>query len=209
MGIHVPLGKLKTERMVPVDTSVCTLVQRFDSFAPSILCLPMDGSWRAQAAKMRSFVNSAITCIRSAIRSDLSTRIVPHQFRHTYATEMLRAGVSFPVLMKLLGHTDPEMTMRYVDVALTDLQREFQQARANPKYLVPQPKAVISSTSLRPRWRHRFFARRSTCAGDVPPPATEGRFPRLPRPALQPPHQDPQRSAKNQHTMKNGQRLAG
>ena len=30
--------------------------------------------------------------------------------------------------------------MRYVDVALTDLQREFHQARAHPKYLVPQPK---------------------------------------------------------------------
>jgi len=60
---------------------------------------------------------------------------------------MLRAGVSFPVLMKLLGHTDPEMTMRYVDVALTDLQREFHQARSNPKYLIPQPKA--SSPQLR------------------------------------------------------------
>ena len=53
---------------------------------------------------------------------------------------MLRAGVSFPVLMKLLGHTNPEMTMRYVDVALTDLQREFHQARSHPKYLIPQPK---------------------------------------------------------------------
>jgi hypothetical protein len=60
---------------------------------------------------------------------------------------MLRAGVSFPVLMKLLGHTDPEMTMRYVDVALTDVQREFHQARTHPKYLVPQPKA--SSIPLR------------------------------------------------------------
>ena len=70
----------------------------------------------------------------------LSTRIVPHQLRHTYATEMLRAGVSFPVLMKLLGHTSPEMTMRYLDVALTDLQREFQRARSQPRHLVPQPK---------------------------------------------------------------------
>ena len=60
---------------------------------------------------------------------------------------MLRAGVSFPVLMKLLGHTDPEMTMRYVDVALTDLQREFHQARSHPKYLIPQPKT--SSPQLR------------------------------------------------------------
>ena len=28
---------------------------------------------------------------------------------------MLRAGVSLPPLMKLLGHADPEMTMRYVE----------------------------------------------------------------------------------------------
>jgi hypothetical protein len=42
--------------------------------------------------------------------------------------------------MKLLGHTDPEMTMRYVDVALTDLQREFHQARSKPRHLAPQPK---------------------------------------------------------------------
>jgi hypothetical protein len=72
----------------------------------------------------------------------LSTRIVPHQFRHSYGTEMLRAGVSFPALMKLLGHTSPEMTMRCLDVALTDLQREFELARSKPRHLVPQPKVA-------------------------------------------------------------------
>ena len=56
---------------------------------------------------------------------------------------MLRAGVSFPVLMKLLGHASPEMTMRHLDVALTDLQREFQLARSKPRHLVPQPKAPL------------------------------------------------------------------
>jgi hypothetical protein len=53
---------------------------------------------------------------------------------------MLRSRVSFPVLMKLLGHVDPAMTMRYVDVALTDLEREFQLARSKPRHLAPQPK---------------------------------------------------------------------
>ena len=67
--------------------------------------------------------------------------------RHTYATEMLRSGVSFPVLMKLLGHVNPEMTMRYVDVTLIDLQREFQLARSKPRHLAPQPKT--SSAPLR------------------------------------------------------------
>jgi len=47
--------------------------------------------------------------------------------------------------MKLLGHVDPEMTMRYVDVALTDLEREFQLARSHPRHLASQPK--LSSAS--------------------------------------------------------------
>ena len=48
--------------------------------------------------------------------------------------------------MKLLGHTDPEMTMRYVEVALTDLQREFELARSKPRHLIPQPKTPFTST---------------------------------------------------------------
>lgn len=56
---------------------------------------------------------------------------------------MVRAGVSLPALMKLLGHVNPEMTMRYVEVASTDLQREFHMARSQPWHMVPQPKAPI------------------------------------------------------------------
>jgi hypothetical protein len=67
--------------------------------------------------------------------------------RHTYGTEMLRAGMGFAAVMKLLGHTSPRMTMRYVDVTLTDLQREFQLARSKPRHLAPQPKT--SSTPVR------------------------------------------------------------
>ena len=64
--------------------------------------------------------------------------------RHTYATEMLRACMSLPAVMKLLGHTSPEMTMRYLGVALTDLQREFELARSRPRHLVPQPKTPFA-----------------------------------------------------------------
>jgi len=50
-------------------------------------------------------------------------------------------------MMKLLGHTSPDMTLRYVDVTPTDLQREFQLARSKPRHLAPQPK---TQASLRP-----------------------------------------------------------
>jgi site-specific recombinase XerD len=146
-ALHVPLGKLKTERMVPVDAFVCQLVQRLRFFR-SLDPLPADGRLLARPGSKEALVRQLRDYLHQVCHSlGLSTRIVPHQLRHTYATEMLRAGVGFPALMKLLGHADPDMTMRYVDVALTDLQREFQLARSHPRHLVPQPR--LPSARLR------------------------------------------------------------
>src|SRR5206468_5383280 len=50
----------------------------------------------------------------------------------------------------------------------------------------------------------RFFARGSTCAGDVPSCAARRRFSPSPRPPLQPPYQNPQRSAPAWDTLKAG-----
>jgi hypothetical protein len=61
---------------------------------------------------------------------------------------MVRASVTLPALMKLLGHTDPEMTMRYIDVTSNDLQREFQLARSQPRHLIPQPKTPTLSPRI-------------------------------------------------------------
>ena len=141
-AIHVPLGKLKTERLVPVDSFVSKVVQRLRFFR-SLERRPEDGRLLPRPHRKEALIRQLRDYLHQVCHSvGLSTRIVPHQFRHTYATEMLRAGVSFPVLMKLLGHRNPEMTMRYLDVALTDLQREFQLARSKPRHLVPQPKTA-------------------------------------------------------------------
>ncbi len=143
-AIHVPLGKLKTERMVPVDASVVAVVQRLQFFRsldpdpPYSRLLARRSSKYALVRQLRDYLHQVCHSL------EISTPIVPHQFRHTYATEMIRSGVSFPVLMKLLGHTSPNMTMLYVEVALKDLQREFQQARSNPRHLVPQPKTSVA-----------------------------------------------------------------
>jgi integrase len=143
-AVHVPLGKLKTERMVPVDTFVCELVRRlqfFRSFDP----LPADERLLARPRTKEALVRQLRDYLHQVCHAlSLSTRIVPHQCRHSYATEMLRAGVGFPAVMKLLGHTSPEMTMRYLDVALTDLQREFELARSKPRHLAPQPKTPFT-----------------------------------------------------------------
>lgn len=144
-AVHVPLGKLNNERMVPVDRFVAELVQRLRFFR-SLDPLPADGRLLARPLTKQALVRQLRDFLHQVCHSlGLSTRLVPHQLRHTYATEMLRSGVGFPALMNLLGHASPEMTMRYVDVSLTDLRREFDLARSKPRHLVPPPKTPITS----------------------------------------------------------------
>ena len=144
-AIHVPLGKLKTERMVPVDSFVCELVQRlrfFRSFDP----LPADGRLLARSSTKEALIRKLRRYFHEVCaEAGIGKRIVPHQMRHTYASEMLRSGVEFFSVMKLLGHASPEMTMLYLDIALTDLQREFHLARSHPRHLVPQPNTQVAS----------------------------------------------------------------
>jgi site-specific recombinase XerD len=145
-AILVPLGKLEKERMVPVDSLAVTVIQRL-RFYRFLDPRPQDGRLLARRCTKNALVKHLRRYLhRVCLSQGLSTRIVPHQLRHSYATEMLRAGVSFPAIMKLLGHTSPEMTMLYIEVVLTDLQREFQQARLKPRHLVPQPKTSFALT---------------------------------------------------------------
>ena len=77
----------------------------------------------------------------------INTRIVPHQLRHSYGTEMTRAGVSLLAVMKLLGHLKPEMSLHYVEVSLLDLEREFLLARSQPRHLMPTSRLLASPAS--------------------------------------------------------------
>jgi len=52
----------------------------------------------------------------------------PHSLRHTFATEMINAGMRVEVLQQILGHQDIEMTLRYA--RLSDKRREEDYYRA-------------------------------------------------------------------------------
>jgi site-specific recombinase XerD len=58
--------------------------------------------------------------------------------RHTFATDMVRAGISLPALMQLMGHADIETTMHYVQVSPQDVYVQY--ARAAAQCIHPQPR---------------------------------------------------------------------
>jgi len=149
-SLHVPLGKLYTERLVPVDENIRQIVSR-------ILALRAEAppSWLSQSADFllpRSgdsatlYQHLRVALHQAAQRAGCSDRVTPHRLRHTYATEMIRLGVSLPALMQLLGHKNIRMTLRYVQVTQRDLQHEFHLARQNAlqHHHIPDLSAVSS-----------------------------------------------------------------
>jgi integrase len=65
----------------------------------------------------------------------------PHRFRHTFASDMVREGVSLPALMQLMGHSDIQTTLLYVQVTPQDVYLQYTRAVANRIHRPP----VISS----------------------------------------------------------------
>ena len=55
----------------------------------------------------------------------------PHSLRHTFATNMLNAGLRLEVLQQLLGHKNIEMTLQYA--RLSDMTRETEYFKAMAK----------------------------------------------------------------------------
>ena len=60
----------------------------------------------------------------------------PHRFRHTFASDMVRAGISLPALMQLMGHADIQTTLHYVQVSPQDVYLQY--ARAAAQCIRPQ-----------------------------------------------------------------------
>lgn len=52
----------------------------------------------------------------------------PHRFRHTFGHDMVRAGISLPALMHLMGHTQIRTTLLYVRLAPREVWEEFAKA---------------------------------------------------------------------------------
>ena len=206
--IHVPLGKLKTERMVPIDSFTRDLVQRlrfFRSLDPS----PSDGRLLARPGSRHALIRQLRAHLYEVCTAaGLPARIVPHQLRHTYASEMLRCGVDLPALMKMLGHASPEMTMVYLDIALTDLQRESSwlaptrciwRLRQELRLCPPAKDSVALSSHCSPP---STLSRCTAVPSQIPPPDARWSDSSIGLPKSL-------RKSRNSRQPKNGQRLAG
>jgi hypothetical protein len=146
--LKVPLGKLATERMVPLDNETLAIVDRIAArrtprqplphprTAARVDFLLVHQGRRISAQSLREEL------ARIAQGAGLQDKVVPHALRHTYATALVNAGVSLQALMQLLGHVSAAMSLRYGRLFDATVRAEYERALTQAKArLGPAPLA--------------------------------------------------------------------
>jgi integrase len=121
--LKVPLGKLDTERMVPIDDETLDIVDRIVAHRSPGRPLP-----HPRTGKLVEFLltHQGRRLSPDTLRGELTRAATeaglqsatPHQLRHTYATALVNSGVSLQALMALLGHYAGDLVKPAVVVGL-------------------------------------------------------------------------------------------
>jgi integrase len=130
-------GKGRRTRILPLPPETIRILQcwlkaeRPLTNAPEVF-VSLKGRARGQAMTPAG--------LRSLFRHHRSTTGVaeanPHRFRHTFGSDMIRAGVSLPALQRLMGHSFIHTTLLYIQPTPQDVFAEY--ARAVERIAKPQ-----------------------------------------------------------------------
>jgi len=138
--LRVPVGKLGTERTVPLEGSTIAVLDEWIAGRGCQRALPhprhgrpadfvfMEHGRRPTEWRLRKGLNRA-AAVAGVLRPDGSpVHLTLHQLRHTFGTSLLNAGMSLPALMSLMGHVTPEMTLRYARLASPAVRTAYEAA---------------------------------------------------------------------------------
>lgn len=146
--LRVPVGKLGTERSVPLDDPtlaafdewVCHRGRSRSLEHPRTQRL-VDFMWVINGRRMgsgRLRRNLELAAANAGIG-----HVHLHQLRHTYATTLVNGGMSIEALMAVLGHVTPEMTLRYAHLASDSIHDAYEAAIAKAR---PATRFVVGPT---------------------------------------------------------------
>ncbi len=187
--LRVPLGKLATERMVPLEAAALTALDEWAERRGAHRPVPhprtgalTDFLFTARGRRLGAtrLRNGLLAAAQSAgLRGPGGEVLVVtrHQLRHTWATGLANAGMSLQALMALLGHVTPQMTIRYAtlaspvlrsayDEAMGKMRRQFTLTPAG-KPIIPDKVSWLNSEMLKTRVAHGYCSRHET-AGACP-----------------------------------------
>ncbi len=127
-------GKGSKERIVPVPEDLIELIEKYlETERPVRPKNPTQGALFLSHKGPSRGGPMTLEGLRSLFRYKRAASTVghanPHRFRHTFGRNMAQAGVSLPVLQRILGHNDHRTTLKYINLTLNDVHADFERAQ--------------------------------------------------------------------------------
>jgi integrase len=132
-------GKGNKQRLLPLAPETVQLLDHYRLLERPKVGTPALFISLKGAARGKRMTLSGIRSLFRHHRKSTGIKIAnPHRFRHTFASDMVRAGMSLPALMQLMGHADAQTTLRYVKITPQDVYQQY--ARAVAQLVRPIPR---------------------------------------------------------------------
>jgi integrase len=136
--LHVPLGKMRTDRYIPLHPQLKELLDEWVSGRPDSLREPWLFIERGRRIGVQR-IEKALT--RIAHEAGIG-HVTPHQLRHTLATQAINRGMSLEAIAALLGHKSMRMTMVYAKIADRTVADEYFAVSEKVEALYDAPKEL-------------------------------------------------------------------
>lgn len=165
--LHVPVGKLREDRYLPLHPQVVALIDDYrTAHVPPEhpLLLPRENGRPLDRHTVTRFLNKA------GAAAGLP-HIHPHQLRHTLATQAINRGMSLEAIAAMLGHRSMDMTLRYAKIANRTVADEYfavtDQVDALYATAAPLPADTIGPKMARLRREHHRLLGNGHCTRPV------------------------------------------
>ena len=136
--LHVPLGKLHTDRYIPLHPQLKALLDEWLEHRPATLREPYLFIERGRRISEQR-VDKAVAKVARAAGIG---HVTPHQLRHTLATQAINRGMSLEAIAALLGHRSMRMTMVYARIADRTVAEEYFSVSEKVEALYDQPRQL-------------------------------------------------------------------
>lgn len=135
-------------RKIPIASKLYPILKAYCKDRVGILFLSEYGNYIGTST-FRKRWNTMLKKLQEFADFELANDITPHMFRHTYTSDLYKAGVDIKSAQYLLGHTDIKTTLNvythfgYVDVKIDKIESYYEdyavkmQSERNKKLAIP------------------------------------------------------------------------
>jgi site-specific recombinase XerD len=136
--LRVPVGKMRTDRYVPLHPQLKDLIDAWLAARPARVrsnLLFVDHGRPINPIRVEK-------ALKRVARAAGLGNITPHQLRHTLATQAVNRGMSMEAIAALLGHKDLSMTQVYAKIANKTVADQYFAVTEKIEALYDQPREL-------------------------------------------------------------------